>query len=510
MNGSRESGVLLHPTSLPGPFGIGDIGPRAREFADSLAVAGQSLWQMLPLGPTGYGDSPYQALSSFAGNPLLLSPEDLREDGLISETELQSYPASPDGWVDFGRVIQTKAAMIAQACGRLEASNLRDGLRRFREENGERWLRDFALFSSLKSAHGLRPWPEWDGSLIQREPQALEHSRSRLGHEIALIEQTQFLFWRQWNRFLAHCAERGVRLIGDLPIYVAHDSADAWVIQEQLALDAHGMPTVVAGVPPDYFSSTGQRWGNPLYRWEAMEEDGFRWWVARIGRALELTNHVRIDHFRGFESYWEIPAEEPTAVQGRWVPAPGDSLFRTLQERFDPLPIIAEDLGIITQEVEALRRGFGLPGMRVLQFSFGGDPDAPDFGTRGYPENCICYTGTHDNDTLLGWIRGSPSGIDPRTPEQVGQERAKVLDYLGDYSGELHWALIELAMRSRAETAIVPLQDILGLGSEARVNVPSRAEGNWRWRVGEDVGFADALSRLRALSERTGRVSDSS
>lgn len=492
--GPRSSGILLHPTCLPGRLGIGTLGTPAREFLGALAEMRQSWWQMLPVGPTGYGDSPYQSPSTFAGNPLLIDLDGLVEDGLLRRSDIDDPPPVRSDRVDFGSLIGWRMARLRAAGARLgTGSGLADTFETFCDRHGESWLDDFALFTAIKRAHGMRPWWEWDDALGHRSPDALEEAERALADDIHAIRVEQFLFERQFSAMRDAARALGVGLIGDLPIFVAHDSADVWANRELFLLDASGQPTVVAGVPPDYFSETGQLWGNPLYDWDRHVETGFDWWTRRLGAMLERFDLVRIDHFRGFEAYWEIPAGRETAVEGRWVEAPGVLLFDHLRERFGELPVIAEDLGVITDEVEELRDRYGFPGMKVLQFGFGTESaHAPtEIG-----EQVIAYTGTHDNDTALGWYE------DP-DPTRV-PERRTARAYLGQ--GPFHWLLIQAVFRSPARIAIVPLQDVLGLGSEARMNTPGTDSGNWTWRFEWFRLDRATRSRLRTLTIETGRA----
>ncbi|MGQ9517363.1 MAG: 4-alpha-glucanotransferase [Anaerolineae bacterium] len=493
---TRASGLLLHPTSLPGRFGIGDLGPEAYRFVDFLHAAGQSLWQILPLGPTGFGDSPYQSFSAFAGNPLLISPELLAWDSLLDEKMLEQAPAFPEHKVDYPAVERWKHTILRQAAARFFLQKPSPLFGEFeawcQQEAG--WLEDFALFMALKEAHNGAPWTDWDPALARRQPAALQRARQDLQGAIRLHQFIQFAFFHQWQALRDDAHAHGVRIIGDVPIFVAHNSADVWAHPELFSLDDAGQPTVVAGVPPDYFSPTGQRWGNPLYRWERMAQDHYAWWVQRMRKTMELVDIVRIDHFRGFEAYWEVPAEEPTAIHGRWVPGPGLAFFRALEAELGPLPIIAEDLGIITPAVEQLRDACGFPGMKVLQFAFGSGPDNPYLPHNYTTPRCVVYTGTHDNDTTAGWFAQLP-------PE----ERAYVCRYLDSDGTEIHWDMIRLAMLSIAAIAMVPAQDVLGFGSEARMNLPGRPHGNWAWRCPAEA-LTDAIAeRLRQLALDYGR-----
>jgi len=465
----RASGILLHPTSLPSESGIGDLGREAYRFADWLERAGQKIWQVLPLGPVGYGESPYQLFSAFAGSPLLIAMKDSAK-----------IPSRPER-VEFERVAPWKMGRLRDA--------FREGAVEADSSSDFPWLDEFAQFMALKSANGGKPWWEWDArAKADRE-------------EIEFQKFLQRVFFRQWNDLKSYCHNRGIKLMGDLPIYVAKDSADVWARPELFHFES------VAGVPPDYFSATGQLWGNPIYRWDRMAADGYRWWTERMQAALEMFDVVRMDHFRGFEAFWEVPADEPTAVNGRWTKGPGAEIFRVLEKHLGRLPIVAENLGVITPEVEAIREEFGFPGMAVLQFAFGTDPQAPTFQPHNYPRNLAAYTGTHDNDTAMGWWR-SEGGDSTRTAEGVRREKAKALAYLGCQhggAGEMNWLMIRTLMMSVADTAIFPMQDVLGLGSEARMNTPSVARGNWRWRVTPEQAWPDPR-RLRQLSELYGRI----
>lgn len=485
MRHPRSAGLLLHPTSLPAPGGIGDLGPDAHRLLDFMVQAGLTLWQMLPLGPTGYGDSPYQCFSAFAGNPLLVA---LPDDGSGAD-----FPADV---VDFERVIPARRARLrARVAGFVPT----DGYRAFCA--GEAWwLDDFALFMALKEAHDGVAWTDWEPGARDRDPAALAGWRTRLADTIERHRVEQYFFFAQFNALRKAATHRGIRLMGDLPIYVAHDSADVWANPTQFKLAPDGRPTVQAGVPPDYFSATGQLWGNPIYDWEAMRADGYRWWIRRVRSAFELFDVVRIDHFRGFEAYWEVPGTDTTAVNGRWVPGPGHALFRAIEDALGPLPIIAENLGVITPAVERLREDFGFPGMRILQFAFGTDDQAGEFRPHAYTRDSVVYTGTHDNDTTVGWWRSQGEGDSTRSAEDVAKEKAFAARYLGLRDGdEIHWTMIRTALASVADTVIVPMQDLLGLGSEARFNLPGRAGGNWRFRFGWDQLTPAITQRLRTL-----------
>ncbi len=495
MEWPRAAGILAHPTSFPGPYGIGDLGPTAERFFDCLAEAGQHCWQTLPLGPTGYGNSPYAALSAFAGNPALISPERLVEDGLLPAEALTDVPAFPAGRVDYGWVVPWKTELVRQArerFGEVAAPELREAYDHFRDENNE-WLGDFALFMALKDSHGQRAWVEWPRRYARRSPQALNEARRRLASEVELHAFAQFLFFRQWSRLREAAHARGIRIIGDLAIFVAHDSADVWSHPEFYSLDENGQPTEVAGVPPDYFSPTGPRWGNPLYRWDVLRESGYQWWIERVRQALRIYDIIRLDHFRGFEAYWATPASSPTAVEGQWMPGPGVALFNAIREALGETPLIAEDLGVITPEVRALQEELGLPGMRVLQFAFSDTPESHDL-PHNYIPNAVVYTGTHDNDTTRGWFNTS-----------VGQEREFALEYLDCAPEEVVAAMIRMAYGSVARLALVPLQDVFDLSSEARMNFPSRPDGNWEWRFDAEAMTTERAAELKRLARIYGR-----
>jgi 4-alpha-glucanotransferase len=497
----RRSGILLHPTSLPGPYGIGELGTGAHDFVDFLAEAKQSVWQVLPLGPTGHGDSPYQSLSAFAGNPLLISPERLVDQGLLALQDLAVAPASSAASADFAAAKAFKRGVISTAYTAFQASASPADRSAFSEfcHDHARWLDDFALFSALKQSHEGAPWTAWPRPLASRQPRALEEARFRLAEPIARARFAQFLFFSQWSAVRLYARSRGIDLMGDVPLFVAHDSADVWARPDLFELDEGGLPTVVAGVPPDYFSRTGQCWGNPIYRWDAMADDGFRWWVRRFETLLALVDCVRLDHFRGFESYWRIPGGETTAVNGTWAPGPGSALFDVLRRELGGLPFVAEDLGVITPEVAALRDSLGLPGMAVLQFAFGTDGGPSTFLPHNWTRNLVAYTGTHDNDTTVGWWTAAEAGA-TQTVEAATRERAFAARYLATDGREIHWDFIRAALASVAETVIVPLQDVLGLGNEARMNFPGQAEGNWRWRLQNGVLDAQVRSRLAEMT----------
>lgn len=509
MNFPRSAGVLLHPTALPGVWGMGEIGPQARRFLHRLRDAAQTYWQVLPLGPTGYGDSPYQSLSTFAGNPMLISFDDLLEDGLLTEADLKLFPSFPPDRVDYGPVLEKRGEVLDLVCRAFDAradKDLKNQFAAYCSEQAE-WLEDFSLFVALKESHKLRPWPEWETELVQREPHALEAARRQHAQAIQAVKIKQFLFARQWEVLRETARSAGVKLIGDIPIFVSHDSADVWANQDLFSLDAAGHPTVVAGVPPDYFSATGQLWGNPLYRWDVHAGEDYSWWMRRMRHMVALVDIVRIDHFRGFEAYWEIPGGDETAENGKWVKGPGADFFQVLQRTLGEIPVIAEDLGVITEEVDLLRDAFDLPGMRILQFSFGEDLP-PHLQPETFPENCVVYTGTHDNDTTRGWFWRAPGVDNTDTEEGIQEERQRVLELVNTDGSQIHWDLIALAHRLPPHTAMIPLQDIMGLGSEARMNVPGKSQGNWSWRFREDALRDEDLKRLADITRHFGRGRD--
>lgn len=486
----RSSGILLHPTSLPGRYGIGDLGAGAYRFVDWLEANGQSIWQVLPLGPTSYGDSPYQTLSALAGNSNLISLDALVEDGLLRHSDLADTPPFPRGKVDYGWIIPFHNQKLSLAWRYFSDGDDPALGREFGQfvSDNQFWLEDFALFAALKRQHKLRPWVEWESDLRRRDEDALARAAENLADQVAAERFRQWLFHRQWTALKTYANGKGIRLFGDLPIFVAHDSADVWAHQHEYLLDISGNPTVIAGVPPDYFSPTGQRWGNPIYRWDVMKATGYRWWIERIKALISLVDYIRVDHFRGFEAYWEIPASEPTAIQGKWVKGPGKALFEAIETALGNLPIIAEDLGVITPGVEKLRDDFGLPGMKVLHFAWS-DPANP-FLPHNHTLNCIVYTGTHDNNTTRGWWE---TEVDERT-------RAFVKDYLGQDIQDIVWALARVGMRSSGRVFIMPMQDVLGLGSSARMNTPGNPTGNWTWRITEEALSHPGMEALRHIT----------
>jgi len=509
MNFSRSSGILLHPTSLPGPFGIGDLGPEAYAFADFLEKAGQSLWQVLPLGPTGYGDSPYACYSAFAGNTLLVSPELLVSDGLLDEGAFVNDVEFNDEQVDFETVHQYKDSILGNAFASFSRAGdpkVRQAFVEFCRQNVS-WLEDYALFRALKDAHGGVAWNEWEPLLVRRDPTAIEAAKRELSEQIDAQKFYQFLFFRQWFALKADCNRRGIKFIGDIPIFVAHDSADVWTNPDQFKLNEDGSPIVVAGVPPDYFSTTGQLWGNPLYNWERMLADGFKWWIERVRATLETFDIARIDHFRGFAACWEIPGGDKTAERGRWVEAPGRELFTAIRNALGELPIIAEDLGVITPDVEALRDDFNFPGMRILQFGFSSDSKNLDL-PHNYHRNVVVYTGTHDNDTAVGWFSSVAGEGSTRDAQQIEREREFCLRYLNTEGKEINRDFIRAVLASVANTAVVPLQDVLGLGTDARMNLPNTTAGNWAWRYKAGALTREIETQLKELTQLYGRANE--
>jgi len=493
MSFPRSSGILCHPTSFPGPYGIGDLGKGAYDFVDWLKAAKQQLWQVLPLGPTGYGDSPYQSFSAFAGNPLLISPEGMVWSGLLAADALEDAPDFPAHRVDFGAVIGFRHSIYRRSFDYFKAADTpqqRDGFAAFRERQAA-WLADYGLFMALKGYFGGGSWHLWPRDIRLRQPEALAYYREKLEDEATYHEYLQWVFADQWSALKKHANDLGIQIMGDIPIFVSEDSADVWSRPELFQLDTEGNPTVIAGVPPDLFSNTGQRWGNPHYRWDVMAADGYLWWRDRIRHVLTQVDIIRIDHFRGFEAYWEVPADEETATNGRWVKGPGAALFQAIQANLGALPIIAEDLGVITPEVDALRLQFGFPGMKILQFAFGMENN-PQYLPHNYDRNSIVYPGTHDNNTVVGYFNEA---------DRKSAEKWNCLRYLGCDGSDLAWDFIRAAWASVSNQAVTCLQDVMSLGAEARMNYPSRESGNWQWRYTEGM-LTDALgARLRELTE---------
>jgi 4-alpha-glucanotransferase len=499
----RTSGILLHPTSLASPFGIGDFGPEAFRFADQLKEAGQGLWQVLPLGPCGSGDSPYQSFSAFAGNPLFISPELLVRESYLREDDLSETPGFEGDRVDYESVRAWKFPLLAKAHRGFQRRASAEQRRSFHVFCAEHksWLEDYALFMALRDQFGsTQGWTNWDKSLARRDPAALKSRRRALKDQIDCQKFQQFEFYRQWDDLRRYCNQRGILIMGDIPIYVSHESSDVWGHPEQFCLDQNGRPTDVSGVPPDYFSNTGQLWGNPIYRWAEMERSGFKWWIERLKGTFRLFDLVRLDHFRGFEAYWSVPATETTAVHGQWVKAPGTKLFRAAKKKLGELRVIAENLGDITPEVEQMRRDFGFPGMAVLQFGFGIESQATTHRPHNFERELFAYTGTHDNDTVMGWWH-SEGGDSVRSEDEVRKEKTFARHYFGPSEEPVNWKLIRTILSSVARVAVMPMQDVLGLGSESRMNMPGMANGNWGWRMKAGAFTPHYRERLRELVE---------
>lgn len=498
----KKAGVCMHLTSLPGPHGIGDIGDSALAFVDRLVSMNIRYWQFLPTGPTAYGDSPYQPLSAFAGNEMLVGIEPLVRLGLLQPGEADALTRLPADHVDYGQLIPVKHALLTRAAerfGSVAGAQLKADYEAFLARHDQRWLNDYATYRILKSRHGERPWPEWEKPFVQRHLDAMAQFRKAHGADIENVKIIQFLFDMQWRELRRYAHGKGVSLFGDMPIYIALDSSDAWAHPEILLIDKNGRPSHVAGVPPDYFSADGQLWGNPLYDWKYHEARGYQWWIERLQHAASQLDLVRIDHFRGFEAYWAIPYGAETARGGEWLPGPGDGLFNALKAALGRLPIIAEDLGVITPEVDALRHRFNIPGMKVLQF----EVCDPDFDIGAIGENCVCYTGTHDNDTTRGWFNGGKD--DTRTEEEIVESRKNTLRVTSGSEETIHLDLIRLAFNSQARLAVVPMQDFLGLGSDARLNRPGTTSNNWRWRATDAQLSAEFCRFVANLIKETAR-----
>ena len=498
----RRAGVSLHISSLPGPYGIGALGAHARAFVDTMLTMGLSVWQFLPLGPTAYGDSPYQPLSTFAGNEMLIDVEDLVALELLTRSEIHSLTSLPDRYVDYAALIPMKSRLLDLAAGRFSTvadKALSAEFEAFRTRNDSSWLHDYAVYRIVKSQHDEQPWPAWKPEYVQRDEVALRALEEAQASSIKSIKIIQFLFFRQWSALHDYARERDVLLFGDMPIYIALDSSDAWANRDLLQLSPDGKPEFVAGVPPDYFSEDGQLWGNPLYDWKKHAANGYGWWIERLRATVELVDLVRIDHFRGFESYWSVPAQAATARNGKWEPGPGDAIFDALRGALGNLPIIAENLGVITPEVEALRERHGIPGMHVLQF----DVCDPDFDLSTIVENSVCYTGTHDNDTTVGWFHASSN--DTRNADDIERDKAAALSHTHGTSKTIHIDLVKIAFSTAARLAVAPLQDLIGLGSEARINTPGIAGGNWRWRVLDAQLSPEICHNISSMVEASGR-----
>ncbi len=503
MRALQGAGVCLHVTSLPGDFGSGEIGQNAKRFILQLEAIGFAVWQILPTGPTGFGDSPYQLQSSFAGNELLIDIGALLKSGWLLDAEAEPLRKLPSDFVDFADLIPKKNSALRAAARRFINSapaEKKAAYRQFVETNDPLWLNDYALYRELKQQFDQRAWPEWPEEYRMRDTAALRRLEDEAKEAIEETKVLQFFFASQWQELRSFARKHSVYLLGDMPFYVAHDSADAWANPELFLLDKKRQPTQLAGVPPDYFSTDGQLWGNPLYNWDCHAASGFEWWIRRLKWALEQADFVRIDHFRGFEAYWSVPANAATAREGEWVKGPGSELFDALTTSLGDLPIVAEDLGVITAEVDALRSRYGLPGMKVLQFEM---PD-PDFNIESIGSDVICYTGTHDNDTLQGWLEGGTD--DTRSADEIRQTREKVLRITGGELTTAHTEILKLALESRACCVIAPMQDLLGLGSEARLNRPGTAQGNWRWRFQPGMLTESGQEKLREMLRQTNRA----
>ncbi len=507
MSFPRSSGVLLHPTCFPSRFGVGDLGAAAYEFIDFLATSRQTLWQILPLGTPGYGNSPYLAYSAMAGNPLLISPDRLADQGLLNEDDFRSQPEFPLDRADFERASAFKMALLRQAFDRAQAQETADQPTEQQAEQRQAfadfcqsradWLEDYALFMAIKDQHSGQSWTTWDPELRERDPEALRAWGDRFKTAVEFQKFLQFEFFQQWSALRQYANDRGIQIIGDIPIYVAHDSADVWANRKNFCLNPDTLePALMAGVPPDYFSETGQLWGNPVYDWDYLQGTQFDWWVDRFRTLLEYVDIIRIDHFRGLQAYWAVPEGEETAMNGEWVEAPGAELFERICEVLGKLPVVAEDLGTITPEVEELRDRFDLPGMKILLFAFDSGPGNPYLPFNYEGRNWMVYTGTHDNNTTVGWFEERNDGA-----------KTHISNYLGSISPEgIHWDLMRLAASSNANQAIFPLQDVLGLGGEARMNFPGKAEGNWAWRYRPEMLCAEVSDRFRLITEMYGRV----
>jgi 4-alpha-glucanotransferase len=500
MRFERSAGILLHPTSLPGRFGIGDLGVEAYNFTNFLEAAGQKIWQIFPLGPTGFGDSPYQCFSAFAGNPLLISPGKLKDDGLLSEKDLENVPNFNPSFIDYGGIIYYKHELLGIAFNNYKKYNgaLKHQFGEFCSDNKD-WLEDYSFFMAAKDYHEGALWTEWDKELVLRKASDLKKWKVKLSGSIEYHKFIQFLFFKQWLELKNYVNSKGIKIIGDIPIFVAYDSADVWADKKLFSVDKEGKLKTVAGVPPDYFSATGQLWGNPLFKWEEMEKDDFLWWRRRLANQLRLVDIIRVDHFRGFEKFWEIPGDATTAEKGRWVQAPGEKLFNTINKYLGELPIIAEDLGVITKAVRELRDKFDFPGMKILQFAFGTGMERR-FLPHKYNPNCVVYTGSHDNDTTKGYF-----DKEKNKDNDIFEHAQKYLDYYGD---DLTFELIRLAYSSVADLAVIPMQDILDLGGGARMNYPGKLGGNWTWRFTWDQVPYDLAEKYRQLAELYERPSE--
>ncbi len=493
----RKSGILLHPTSLPSKFGIGDFGKEAYNFIDFLYKSGQSLWQVLPLNPPGYGESPYQSYSAFAGNYYLISVEKLHEKKLISEEDLNKTPNFNNKKIEFEKAYKLKDKILKKAYNNFILNGEKEKFKEFESDN-KIWLENYTFFMALKNYFNHLPWNQWDKLIANRDTKTLDFYREKLAEEILYYKFLQYTFFEQWYELKKYANEKGIKIVGDIPIYISYDSSDVWANPELYKLDVYGNPSKVAGVPPDYFSKTGQLWGNPIYKWDKMKENDYKWWRERLKVLMKMFDIIRIDHFRGFESYWEIPGEEKTAVNGKWVKGPGSHFFSNLKKHLGELPLIAEDLGIITEEVTRLRNEFNFPGMRVLQFEF---EEGWQKGFSSYinEKNTVVYTGTHDNNTILGWYNNIPENI-----KRYAEKYLNLVTELNEK--DICWYFIEFAMRSNADTVIIPLQDIFCMGSETRMNLPGSVNGNWEWRFDSNLLTEKVSKKMSYLANKYNRV----
>lgn len=491
----RSCGTLLHPTSLPSKYGMGDLGDEAKEFINFLERTDQTIWQVLPLGPTGYGNSPYASYSAFAGNPYLISLDKLVDKGLLKSDEVTGAQLPVTTVADYEKSYQAKDILYKKACNRFYSGQSRADKKKLKEfkADNEFWLEDYCLFMACSVANERRPWNQWEKGLAQRLTSDIKSFRKKHLEEIDYYLWLQFEFFTQWYELKQYANEKGIRVIGDIPIFVDHNSADVWSNPSFFAVDKQGNRKLVAGVPPDYFSETGQLWGNPLYNWKALKKDGFKWWIERFRQMFELYDAIRVDHFRGFDEYWEVEASEKTAIKGKWVKAPGKELFETIKKELGELPIIAEDLGLMTPTVEELRDHFNFPGMKIIQFAFDSD-SSNSFLPHNYPQNCVTYTGTHDNDTTIGWFNQAPE-----------LEKHRVREYTRTDGSEIEWELIRLGMLSVADQAIFPMQDFMGLDTEHRMNLPATVGNNWLWRYTPDMLYKVDEDRIKALVEIANR-----
>ncbi|MBC8215046.1 MAG: 4-alpha-glucanotransferase [Candidatus Marinimicrobia bacterium] len=499
----RSSGILLHITSLPGQYGIGEIGPHAYTFIDRLKTMGQHLWQILPIGPTGLSASPYQSLSSFAGNPLLISFELLIKNGYLKTSEVQTLNTLSEIHIDSNSVFSLRSSILNIVAENFQSRASKEFIENFREfcSTNSVWLDDFALFITLKELHNNQAWADWKWEYKHRNPDALSEIAEKYKSDILKVKILQFLFHDQWHSLIDYAHKRNVRIIGDIPIYVAYDSVDVWANQSLFHLDCDGKMDRLSGAPPCYFSETGQLWGNPIYNWDVHKKTRYKWWVSQIKKLFTMVDIVRIDHFNGFVKYWEVPANSKNAKNGRWIQGPGEDFFNVITQELGPLPIIAEDLGEASKEAEPVRKIFEFPGLKILQFAFGENEDPMD-----YPKSCVVYTGTHDNDTTKGWFTMHSGQGRAQTEDEISAERKNVLEYFETDGSEIHWDMIDLALQTPANTTIIPLQDVMGLDSKARMNIPGTANGNWTWRFTWDMLSDKMITRLKHLTNKYNRT----